>query len=330
MRHGGLRAAPGARPARPGTLRAADVRARGVREEDGSAMGRAEPDETLRLRVEAATLEARERAVAEAWAAGALGAEERDHGLDLYAPAARAGAVRAALEAAGLRCAAVEPVEARDWSTAWQAGLEAVEISPRLVVRPSFVPPSARPGQAELVIDPGQAFGTGGHATTRLALELLDAEAAAGLHGARVLDAGCGTGVLALAALALGAGRAFAFDLDPLASEATRDNARANALAGRLAVWTGSLDALGDAPRFDLVVANMIRSELMPLLPSLAAAAGPAGRVILSGLLAEEEATVAAALARDGLAVRRRRALRDVTGEAWLALVASRDDGAGA
>lgn len=144
------------------------------------------------------------------------------------------------------------------------------------------------------------------------------------LAGWRVLDAGCGTGVLALAALALGAGRAFAFDVDPLATEATAANAVANALHGRVAVWTGSFEALARGVRFDWVIANMIRSELLPLLPALAACVAPSGRVILSGLLEEEEDLVREALARDGLAVHGRRSLRDPTGDAWLALVAHR------
>jgi ribosomal protein L11 methyltransferase len=282
---------------------------------------------TLRLRVEAATPEARERAVAEAWEAGALGAEERDDGLDVYAQEDAAPAVRAALEAAGLACASAEPVEARDWTTAWQAGLTRVEISPRLAVRPSFVPAGGRPGQAELVIEPGQAFGTGGHATTRLALELLDEEAAAGLQGARVLDAGCGTGVLALAALALGAGRALAFDVDPLATEATRQHAAANGLAGCVAVWTGSLEALRPDVRFDLVLANMIRSELLPLLPALARATAARGALVLSGLLEEEEEATAQALAREGFAVEARREVDDPAGDRWLALRARRPAG---
>ena len=284
------------------------------------------PRITLRLRVEEADGSRLERAVAEAWAAGALGAHEHSGGLDVYASAERAAQVRRALESVGLSCTAEEPVEPQDWTLAWQAGLEAIEISPRLLVRPSFVRSFPRPGQAELVIDPGQAFGTGGHATTRLALELLDAEAVSSLQGARVLDAGCGTGVLGLAALALGAARVFAFDLDPLASEATRAHAAANGLAGRVAVWTGSWEAVAGAPRFDLVLANMLRSEMLPLLPGLAAAVGPAGRLILSGLLAEEEASVVRALLREGLRVeaRRTRPDPDPGSGSWLALLAGR------
>ena len=121
-----------------------------------------------------------------------------------------------------------------------------------------------------LEIDPGQAFGTGGHASTRLALELLAALPEEAVHGARVLDVGCGTGVLALSALALGAASAVAHDLDPLATRATQENALRNGLAGPLSVFTGPVAALG-GDLFSLVLLNMIRSELLPLLPAVRA-----------------------------------------------------------
>jgi ribosomal protein L11 methyltransferase len=280
----------------------------------------------VRISLAGGTAELRERAAAEAFGAGALGAEERDGpppALWIYADAAAAAALRSALAPfAELAVGEPEPVPERAWSEAWKEGLEAIVISPRLLVRPSFVPPPAGFAGRELLIDPGQAFGTGGHASTRLALEAIAALPAAALAGARVLDVGCGSGVLALAALALGAGRALGCDLDPLATAAARGAAQANACAARFALFTGSLDALGPraAGAFDLVVANLLRRELEPLLGAIARAVRPGGQVILSGLLASERARVEAALAGLGLDVAWGHEVTDATGDAWLAL----------
>lgn len=282
-----------------------------------------------RIRVEGESAEALERASAEAFEAGALGTEERPGAppaLLVYARADDAARVRAALGALpGLALGPVEPLVERAWSEAWKEGLEAVVISERLLVRPSFRAAPAGFAGREVVIDPGQAFGTGGHASTRLALEAIAALPAARLRGARVLDVGCGSGVLALAALALGAGSALGCDTDPLATAAAREAAHANGFAARLALLTGSLGALG--PRadrsFDLALANLLCRELEPLLPALARLAAPGGRIVLSGLLASERAPVERRLAALGCAPSGLRSASDASGDAWVALVAS-------
>jgi ribosomal protein L11 methyltransferase len=305
----------------------------------------------VRIALAGGSAELRERAAAEAFAVGALGAEEREGpppALWLYAAAAAAGAVRDAMRPfTGLRVGEPEPVAERAWSEAWKEGLEAIVISPRLLVRPPFVAPPAGFAGRELLIEPGQAFGTGGHASTRLALEAIDDLAGpsladpavvtpfasgalrAPLRGACVLDVGCGTGVLALAALALGAARALGCDRDPLATAAAREAAAANGLGARLALFTGSLDALG--PRavagFDLVAANLLRRELEPLLSALAGAVRPGGHLILSGLLASERTAVEPALSALGLGGAAQRAAADASGDTWLALTARRSPG---
>src|SRR5512134_3005222 len=179
-----------------------------------------------RIRARAAG-EPAERAAAEAWEAGAAGIEERDDGsLIAWAPAACAEAVRAALAAAPGAAAvgAVEPEPPADWPETWKQGLQPLVVSPRLVVRPPFAAHALAPGQREVVIEPRQAFGTGAHGSTALALALLDAHLAIA-RPARLLDVGSGSGVLAIAALQLGAGRALACDLDPIAARETRENA---------------------------------------------------------------------------------------------------------
>ncbi|HEY5658128.1 MAG TPA: 50S ribosomal protein L11 methyltransferase [Myxococcota bacterium] len=280
----------------------------------------------FQIRVSARDAEEAERAAAEAFAAGASGLEERtgEAGVTLlvYAPAAQAAAVYEAARGAlgsGSTLDAPELVAERDWSEAWKAGLAPIVVSPRLVVRPSFAPHPAAPGQRQLVIDPEQAFGTGGHASTRLALEWIDALAGALAPGARVLDVGTGTGVLALAAVALTGCRAAACDVDPLAAEAARRNARRNRLAGRVAVFNGSTRALGDGARFDLVVANLLRSELEPLIGELARCARPGGWVVLAVLLTTDCAAVEALARGEGLHARSRREREDENGARWAA-----------
>jgi ribosomal protein L11 methyltransferase len=267
-----------------------------------------------------------ERAIAEAWAAGAAGAEERAfEGRDeliVYTLAERAEAVRAAL-VASLGVAAVGragPVPEVDWRETWKEGLRPVVISERLVVRPPFAPHPLAPGQIEVVIEPRQAFGTGAHATTALALELLDRELRAVRPG-RVLDVGCGSGVLAIAALRLGARTGVACDLDPIAARETRENALRNGVGSALHAFAGSLDAL-DAPPFDLALANLLRGELVPLLPALVGRLAPGGRLIVAGLLAAELAEIEARLVALGARSSAHRKRVDERGDAWLGLTA--------
>ncbi len=196
------------------------------------------------------------------------------------------------------------------------------------------------------MIDPGQAFGTGGHASTRLALEWIDRLAPALEPGARILDVGTGTGVLALAALRLSEGEgegegdgdgecseAVALDIDPLATAAARANAEANGLAARFHVFTGPLAALRREPReghgpfdlaFDLVLANLLRTEMLPLLGEISQRMRPGANAVLSGLLASERGSVEAAAGAVGLAAAGARYGDDASGDRWTALLTLR------
>jgi len=273
-----------------------------------------------------------ERASAEAFDAGASGIEERPCAepgcvdLVIYARAAAADAIVRRLEqalGAAIALSPPEPEPELDWSTAWRAGITAVDVSARLRVRPPFLPGEPRAGRHEIVIEPGQAFGTGGHASTRLALALVDDIAGALGPGARVLDVGTGSGVLALAALALGATRAVAFDLDPLAAPAARENAGANGFGERLVLFTGPLDALREVP-FAAVLANLLRSELVPLVPGIAARVAPGGAVVLAGLLESDVAEVESRFAARGFVRALARRQEDLDGEIWVGLVMRR------
>ena len=262
-----------------------------------------------------------EYAAADAFEAGAAGLEERNAEVIFYVPTQHAGRLRACLVAHDL-----DPTERRvpetDWAESWKAGLEAIDVSGRLRIRPSFVPGQPRDGQVELVIDPGQAFGTGGHESTRLALEWVDALAPLS-RSARVLDVGSGTGVLALSALRLGAASAVAFDCDPEASRATRENAAVNALLDRVHSFTGEIAATRTGA-FDLVLANLLRSEMFPQLDALAARLGPGGRLVLSGLLVKDREAALRAFIDTGLHPREERTRTDASGTQWLSFLASR------
>lgn len=268
-----------------------------------------------------------DRIIAECWGAGAAGIEERSRSRDvlllIYALRSDLGAVVRAAEAAGGHVdAEPELVTERNWSEAWKQGLEAIEISERLVVRPSFVTFELSPGQREIVIDPGQAFGTGGHASTRLILEWLDVLSCDLGERTRVLDVGTGTGVLAMAALALGAGRAVGFDLDPRAVREAGTWSERNGFADRLSLFAGGIEALS-APPFELVLANLLSSELFPIMARLSACTSKKGRVLLSGLLAEERERVEAAMAPFGFETQGARFVRDNT-DHWVALLMCR------
>ena len=196
-----------------------------------------------------------------------------------------------------------------DWAERWKAFHRPVEVSGggrRLWVRPPWEPPAG--GEAlDLVIDPGQAFGTGGHHTTRLCLELLLTLA----PGGALADWGCGSGVLAIAAARLGWEPVLACDHDPASVAATRANAAVNGVP-EVAVERTDLRRAG-GPWAPTVVANLVR----PLLLELAAAMpDPPHRLLISGLLREEAGEVAAAFTRHGL----READRRQGGE-WAALL---------
>jgi ribosomal protein L11 methyltransferase len=277
---------------------------------------------------ELAIREAAERITAECWDVGAEGIEERpgQEGLELfiYTPSSVLDEVVAAGLAAGAsQRIAPEPIVDNNWSQAWKEGLTAIEISERLVVRPSFIEFDLAPGQKEIVIDPGQAFGTGGHASTLLILEWLDVLAPELTSDTRVLDVGTGTGVLAFAALVLGAGRAVGFDLDPQAVIEAKLWAGRNGLADRFTAFTGGIEALDTEP-YDLVVANLLRRELLPIAEQVTDCIAPGGRVLLSGLLAEEQGRVEEAMSAYGVATLGARFVKDSTGDHWVSLLMGR------
>jgi ribosomal protein L11 methyltransferase len=211
----------------------------------------------------------------------------------------------------GIAIRGPDAVPDADWDLEWRRGLAPRRIGP-LWVRPSWLP---APGEPSLAIDPERAFGTGEHATTRLALALL---LEAVRPGDTILDVGTGSGILALGALRLGAARALALDVDPVACRIAARNAARNSLA--LGLVCGTPAALARGASFDLVVANELHARLAPFNARLAAHARRA--LVLAGFLERERAEVEDALRACGLSVEAR-ASESQGGEAWGALRAT-------
>ena len=226
------------------------------------------------------------------------------------------------LQAFGLR--PIDELSARvvreaDWAEAWKSYFPVMRIGRRLVIRPTWRRHRRRPGDVVLSLDPGMAFGTGLHPTTRLCLAALETLADEGLiAGRRVLDVGCGSGILAIAAGHLGAGHLLGVDPDPIAVEATEQNAARNKLGRLIEVRRGSVPT-GEPP-FDVVLANLIASLLVELAPALRDEMASGGRILASGIFRDREGDVRAAFEAAGLRVGRRWAEDD-----WVALEAIRD-----
>lgn len=174
----------------------------------------------------------------------------------------------------------IETLADNDWVRLTQSQFEPIPISPRLWIVPTWHTPRD-PGAINIVLDPGLAFGTGSHPTTRLCLRWLDEHLQG---GEAVLDYGCGSGILAIAAVKLGAASATGVDVDSQAVQASRDNAIANRVSDI------QFYLPNDAPHdsYDLVVANILTNPLRMLAPLLANATRQGGHIVLSGILEEQ------------------------------------------
>lgn len=229
---------------------------------------------------------------------------------------AKLGEVRLRLEALkrerqdlGSLLMTLEDVEDADWENNWKQYYKPMEIGKRLLVIPQWE--EADPGdRVPLYLDPGLTFGTGAHATTRLCLTALEGL----IHGGeRVLDLGCGSGILSVAALRLGAGSALAVDIDDKCRTAAQENAGLNGIGpDRLEVLVGNLltdetvaEKIGEG--WDLVLANIVADVIIALAPRVKNLLRPGGTFLCSGIIGGRAGEVEAALAAAGLELRDRR-----------------------
>ncbi|HEX7196480.1 MAG TPA: 50S ribosomal protein L11 methyltransferase [Candidatus Limnocylindria bacterium] len=209
------------------------------------------------------------------------------------------------LQAFGLRPVGplrVRSVDDADWTDAWKEHYVAQRIG-RVVIVPSWAEEPLADDEVAITLDPGMAFGTGLHPTTRGCLELLQRVEP---MPATVLDVGCGSGILALAALRLGAERAIGIDTDPLAVAASRENAERNGLADRFEARHGTLPA-GTSDRSPLVLANLVAAVLVEIAGRLAAHLAPGGTLLASGIIELRAGEVTDAMRRAGLRIAERR-----------------------
>jgi ribosomal protein L11 methyltransferase len=175
----------------------------------------------------------------------------------------------------------VETLEDRAWERVWLDHFQPFRYGRRLWICPTGFEVSDSDGVV-VMLDPGLAFGTGTHPTTALCLEWLDAQP---LHRTRIIDYGCGSGILGIAALALGSAQVEAVDIDPQALLATRENARKNGVEARIRCSLPSDLGPGHA---DVVLANILANPLIDLAEDLGSRVRPNGRLVLSGILAEQ------------------------------------------
>lgn len=237
-------------------------------------------------------------------------------------------AIEAAAEALGhLQAFGLRPigdlrtriVDEADWAESWKEHFHVMRIGERLVIKPSWRRHHRAGDEVVIDLDPGMAFGTGLHPTTRLCLELLDDFARRTPLG-RCLDVGCGSGILAIAAVKLGATRVLGVDIDPIAVDATLANARHNRVGKRIRAREGSIPT-GDGP-FDTVLANLIAGLHVQHASNLFQELAPGGTLLASGIFVDREPEVRAAFEGAGFEPRARRDEGD-----WVALEVVRPTG---
>ena len=212
----------------------------------------------------------------------------------------------------------VAEVHDESWRDAWKRFFRAQRLGRRFLLRPSWDQVAAGPGDRVIDLDPGRAFGTGAHASTRLCLDALERLEDTGLRPDRFLDAGCGSGILAIAALRVWpAARGVCRDVDPEAVETARENAARNDVLSALDFEVG--DAAAAEAGFDLVLANIQLEVLERIAAPLAAAVAPGGGLVLSGLLEGQDEPAGRAYAALGLAV-----TDTLTAPEWCAVILRR------
>ncbi|MEX1211766.1 MAG: 50S ribosomal protein L11 methyltransferase [Balneolaceae bacterium] len=191
----------------------------------------------------------------------------------------------------------VEPVEDQNWNRQWEESIQPLEIGP-FFIHPTWSSAAVPDGRIEITIDPKMAFGTGYHETTHLILSWLPDMASGSVEN--LLDAGTGTGLLAIAALKLGVQHAIGFDIDPWSVRNAQENRVLNDVEAFFEVFEGDEHVIPEGIKFDRVVANINRNVLTDMIPALVARTREGGMLLLSGLLDRDESWMREALEREG------------------------------
>ena len=212
--------------------------------------------------------------------------------VDVPSSAPQIQSLREALESLASTEITIRDLVEDNWEVAWKQFFKPRRIGNRIVIRPTWEEFAIREHDVEIVLDPGQAFGTGDHPTTRLCLELLDKTDLADLV---VLDLGCGSGILAIAAKKLGASRVVAVDIDPVAVDVTRENAILNGTEIESSVADRMV-----GENWDVVVSNIISATLIRLAATVFALVRPGGHWIVSGIIVDNWPDVLAAATAHG------------------------------
>ncbi|MBX7153162.1 50S ribosomal protein L11 methyltransferase [bacterium] len=196
----------------------------------------------------------------------------------------------------------VSQIPTRDWGSEWKKYFKPTKVGNRFVIRPSWETYKRKKNERVLIIDPKMSFGTGTHESTRLVLQMMEKYVRS---RAVVLDAGTGTGILAIAAVKLKAAKVFGFDIDEHSSENARENIRRNRCTGKISVIQSTLDQLPKKwpKRFDLILANIQRSVITAMLDDLTAKLKSGGLIIVSGILTTEIESMLSVFHDAGLSV---------------------------
>jgi len=218
-----------------------------------------------------------------------------------YLPSSELGAVltedlRRSMQAFPAVELTAKPLYEQDWAVSWREFFGVVDTGGRIVIVPSWIEHEVQPGQIAIRLDPGQAFGTGHHETTRLCLAALDGLARPGID---VLDVGTGSGVLSIAAVKLGAPAVTAIDIDPIAAEIARRNCDENGIGAEVRIGAGTLSP-GHPGRYELVVSNISTPANIGLAATFGTVVRPGGDLLLSGILAADAERVIATMASYG------------------------------
>lgn len=205
-----------------------------------------------------------------------------------------------------------------DWANTWKKYYHTLSIPPHLVIVPSWESYTPHAGEKALFIDPGMAFGTGSHSSTKLCLSLLQTLPDAALKNGRVLDVGCGSGILAIASLLLGAAHADGIDIDQLAADIAMDNARLNGVDGRMQTFCGDLTSAASGT-YDIICANIVADVILRLCPDTVHFLRTGGYFLTSGIIAERKEEILSALEDNGYDVNE---VREEKG--WVAILAQK------